>query len=109
MSDVAAMESSALEARGVAVGLPSGTIIQLLIKYGPVLVKLLLSLLEKQPEMKAPGDAQAFKTQLARVLDLAAYGANLTATDVDNRAVATLKQIVDNSDLVEFVFYLLGK
>lgn len=103
-----AAETTALEARGQAVGLPSGIILALLAKYGPAIVAMILKLFEKQT-MGAPGDAQAFKSSLDRVLELAAYGANLTATDVDNRAIATLKQIVDNTDLVELVFALIGK
>lgn len=111
MSDVAAMESASLEARGEALGLPSGVIVALLVKYGPTLVKLLLDLLAKKEEsgFSAPGDAGTFKAQLARVLELAEYGAKLTKTETDDMAVAVARQIVENSTLVEFVFFLLGK
>jgi hypothetical protein len=105
-------EHAEMKAQADAVGMPGGLILTLIATFGPTIAQLLIELFKKQKEVQgvgAPGDAQAFKSLLLRVIDLAEMGAKLTPTEVDDKAIGVVKGIVANTELVEFVFQLLGK
>lgn len=107
-------EHPELSAQADAVGAGGPILLWLITTFGPVLAKIILDLLTKKKEqeakgMTAPGDAQAFKTKLLKVIEMAEAGATMTPTPWDDTGVKLLKEMVANTSVVELLFQLFGK